>query len=199
MAVQADGGAGNDTLTGAEEQDTFFGGADNDTLTGGGGNDLLDGQDGDDKLLARDGVGDLARGGPGIDFAKVDKADIVVDVEKVDRKKHGYKLDVHNHKDKVKYDRKKKRYYAYVKVESPKDTKGWLTLVTKKSYDADGYKVHPVVGKKKYRLHEDDEKRIKVYLAKGYKSYYKKGKIALVAQGYGTDGSWVSEKYSLKR
>ena len=199
MAVQADGGDGNDSLTGAEEQDTFFGGVGNDTLNGGGGNDLLDGQDGDDTLLARDGVGDLVRGGAGKDSAKVDKADIVVDVEKVDRKKHGYKIDVVNHKDEVKYDRKKKSHYAYVKLEAPKDAKGWLTLVTKKYYEADGYKVRPVVGKAKYRLDEGDDKRIKVYLAKGYKSYYKHGKITVVAEAYGKDGGWSSEKYSLKR
>ena len=199
MAVQADGGEGNDSLTGGEEQDTFFGGVGDDTLTGGGGNDLLDGQEGDDTLLARDGVGDLVRGGGGTDSAKVDKADIVVDVEKVDRKKHGYKIDVINHKYEVKYDRNKKRYYAYVKVEAPKDTKGWLTLVTKKYYDVDGYEYRIVLGKAKYDLDEGDEKRIKVYLAKGYKSYYKKGKIAVIAQAYSQDGGWASEGLSLKR
>jgi hypothetical protein len=199
MAVQADGGDGNDTLTGAEEQDTFFGGLGNDTMDGGGGNDLLDGQDGDDTILARDGVGDLVRGGTGTDSAKVDKSDIVVDVEKVDRKKHGYKVDVVNHKYEVKYDRKKKRYYAYVKLEAPKDAKGWLTLVTKKYYEVDGYEYRVVLGKAKYRLNEDDDKRIKVYLAKGYKSYYKKGKIAVVAQAYGHDGGWASEKFSLQK
>ena len=199
MAVLASGGDGNDTFTGAEEQDTFFGGLGNDTLTGGGGNDLLDGQEGDDTLLARDGVGDLARGGAGTDSAQIDKNDIVVDVEKVDRKKYGYKVDVVNGKAKVKYDRKKKRYYAYVKLEAPKDAKGWLTLVTKKHYRVDGYKVRPVIGKAKYRLDEGDDKRIKVYLAKGYKSYYKKGKIAVVAQAYGKDGGWASEKLSLRK
>jgi Ca2+-binding RTX toxin-like protein len=199
MAVQADGGDGNDNLKGAEEQDTFFGGLGDDTLDGGGGNDLLDGQDGDDTLLARDGVGDLVRGGAGIDSAKVDKSDIVVDVEKIDRKKHGYKVDVVNHKAEVKYDRKKKRYYAYVKLEAPKDAKGWLTVLTKKYYDVDGYKVRAVVGKAKYRLDEGEDKRIKVYLAKGYKSYYKHGKIAVVAQAYGNDGGWASESLSLKR
>jgi Ca2+-binding RTX toxin-like protein len=199
MAVLADGGDGNDSLTGAEEQDTFFGGLGNDTLDAGGGNDSLDGQDGDDTLLARDGVGDLVRGGTGTDSAKVDKVDIVVDVEKVDRKKHGYKVDVINHKAKVKYDRDKKRYYAYVKIEAPKDAKGWLTLVTKKWYYVDDYKVRSVVGKAKYSLDEGDEKRIKVYLYKGYKSYYKHGKIAVVAQAYGKDGSWASEKLSLQK
>jgi Ca2+-binding RTX toxin-like protein len=199
MAVLADGGDGNDSLTGAEEQDTFFGGLGNDTLDGGGGNDLLDGQDGDDTLLARDGVGDLVRGGSGIDSAKVDKADIVVDVEKVDRKKHGYKVDVINHKYEVKYDRNKKRYYAYVKVEGPKDSKGWLTLVTKKYYEVDGYEYRVVLGKAKYNIDEGEEKRIKVYLAKGYKSYYQRGKIAVKAQAYSTDGGWASESFSLKR
>ena len=201
MAVQANGGDGNDSLTGAEEQDTFFGGVGNDTLNGGGGNDLLDGQDGDDTLLARDGHGDLVRGGTGTDSAEIDKFDIVTDVEKVDRKKkYGYKIDVVNHKAEVKYDRNKKRYYAYVTIEAPKDSKGWLTLVTKKSYETyDGYDVRPVVAKAKYDLDEGDDKRIKVYLYKGYKAYYKNGKIAVVAQAYGKDGSWASEKLSLRR
>jgi Ca2+-binding RTX toxin-like protein len=193
MAVEADGGDGNDTLTGAEEQDTFFGGLGNDTLNGGGGNDLLDGQDGDDSLLARDGVGDLVRGGAGIDSAEIDKSDIVVDVEKVDRKKHGYKLDIVTDKAKVKYDRGKKRWYVYVKVEGPKDTKGWLTLVTKKYYKVDGIKYRLVLGKAKYSLDAGHEKRIKVYLGKRY------DKIAAVAQAYGTDGSWASERLSLRR
>ena len=63
----------------------------------------------------------------------------------------------------------------------------------------DGYEVRLVLGKAKYDLDEGDEKRIKVYLAKGYKSYYKKGKIAVVAQAYSQDGGWASEKFSLKR
>jgi Ca2+-binding RTX toxin-like protein len=199
MAVQADGGDGNDSLTGAEEQDTFFGGAGNDTLNGGGGNDLLDGQDGDDTVLARDGVGDLVRGGAGIDSAEVDKSDIVTDVEKIDRKKHGYKVDVINHKAESKYDRGKKRWYVYVKVEAPNDAKGWLTLVTKKYYEYEGYKVRAVLGKAKYDLDAGEEKRIKVYLAKGYSAYYKHGKIAVIAEAYGKDGGWASEKLSLRR
>jgi Ca2+-binding RTX toxin-like protein len=201
MAVQANAGDGNDSLTGGEEQDTFFGGLGNDTMDGGGGNDLLDGQDGDDTLLARDGIGDLVRGGTGTDSAQIDKFDIVTDVEKVDRqKKYGYRVDVVGHKAEVKYDRKKKRYYAYVKLEAPKDAEGWLTLVTKKYYETyDGYEVRPVVGKAKYDLEAGDEERVKVYLAKGYKAYYKKGKIAVLAQAYGKDGSWGSEKYSLRR
>src|SRR6185436_3704683 len=84
LAVLADGGDGNDTLTGAAEADTFFGGAGNDTLTGGGGPDLLDGQDGNDNLLARDGAGDLVRGGLGTDSAQADRVDVVSDVENVD-------------------------------------------------------------------------------------------------------------------
>ena len=134
------------------------------------------------------------------DSAQIDKFDIHVDVETVDRKKYGYKIDVINHKAEVKYDRKKKRYYAYVKLEAPKDAKGWLTLVTKKYYETyDGYKVRPVIGKAKYNLEAGDDKRIKVYLSKGFKAYYKKGKIAVIAQSYGKDGSWGGEKLSLKR
>src|SRR5439155_15373215 len=72
LLVAADGGPGNDTLTGSEETDTLVGGPGNDSLTGGGGSDLLDGQDGDDQLFARDGHGDLVRGGTGTDSAQTD-------------------------------------------------------------------------------------------------------------------------------
>jgi Ca2+-binding RTX toxin-like protein len=86
LAVTADAGAGNDTLTGAEETDTFSGGTGNDTLTGGNAADLLDGQDGDDALRARDGQGDLLRGGQGTDSAQTDLpgVDVVDAVESVD-------------------------------------------------------------------------------------------------------------------
>ena len=203
MAVQADGGDGNDTMTGGDEQDTFFGGLGNDTLTGGGANDLLDGQDGDDKLLARDGFGDLVRGGAGTDSAEIDKKiDIVVDVEKVDTKKYdGYKVDIEGGKAEVKYDRKG-RPYAYVKMECPggeDGCKGWLTLVSKKWYTIDGHKYRVALGHAKYRLDGGEEKRIKVYLSKYVKSYYKHGKIAVFASAYGSDGSYAWEKYSLKR
>jgi Ca2+-binding RTX toxin-like protein len=65
LAVNANGGSGNDRLVGAEEADSFFGGAGDDVLDGGLGADLLDGQDGNDTLQARDGAGDLVRGGAG--------------------------------------------------------------------------------------------------------------------------------------
>jgi Ca2+-binding RTX toxin-like protein len=73
MTVAADGGAGNDELSGAGEVDSFFGGSGNDLLTGGAGSDLLDGQEGEDRMLARDGIGDLVRGGAGNDSAQTDR------------------------------------------------------------------------------------------------------------------------------
>jgi Ca2+-binding RTX toxin-like protein len=86
LLVTADGGSGNDLLSGADEADSFVGGTGNDTLTGGGGSDLLDGQDGDDRLLARDGHGDLVRGGTGTDSAQTDAltVDAVDGVETID-------------------------------------------------------------------------------------------------------------------
>jgi Ca2+-binding RTX toxin-like protein len=73
MTVAADGGAGDDELSGADEVDSFFGGPGNDLLTGGAGSDLLDGQEGDDRMSARDGAGDLVRGGSGTDSAQTDQ------------------------------------------------------------------------------------------------------------------------------
>jgi Ca2+-binding RTX toxin-like protein len=86
LLVTADGGSGNDSLTGAEEADSLVGGAGKDTLNGAQGSDLLDGQDGDDQLFARDGHGDLVRGGTGNDSAQTDAltVDAVDGVEKID-------------------------------------------------------------------------------------------------------------------
>ena len=86
MTVAADGGAGNDELSGAGEADSFFGGSGNDVLTGGAGSDLLDGQEGDDHLFARDGAGDLVRGGTGTDSAQTDEVtvDAIDGVETLD-------------------------------------------------------------------------------------------------------------------
>ena len=86
LPVTANGGPGNDSLTGAEEADSFFGGTGNDTLTGGPGSDVLDGQDGDDQLRARDGQGDLVRGGAGTDSAEIDAltVELVDGVETID-------------------------------------------------------------------------------------------------------------------
>lgn len=76
LLVIADGGPGNDELSGANEADSFFGGSGNDMLTGGGGSDLLDGGEGDDRLFARDGAGDLVRGGVGTDSAQTDQVTV---------------------------------------------------------------------------------------------------------------------------
>jgi Ca2+-binding RTX toxin-like protein len=76
LPVVADGGAGNDELSGANEADSFFGGSGNDMLTGGGGSDLLVGGEGNDRLLARVGAGDLVRGGVGTDSAQTDQVTV---------------------------------------------------------------------------------------------------------------------------
>jgi Ca2+-binding RTX toxin-like protein len=76
LVVAADGGAGNDELSGDNEADSFFGGSGNDMIRGGRGSDLLDGNEGDDRLLARDGAGDLVRGGVGSDSAQTDPVTI---------------------------------------------------------------------------------------------------------------------------
>jgi Ca2+-binding RTX toxin-like protein len=75
-AVQIDGGAGSDVITGGSGSDfldgrggndTLSGLAGNDTLTGGGGADRLDGGAGNDRLYGRGSSKDVLTGGPGND------------------------------------------------------------------------------------------------------------------------------------
>jgi Ca2+-binding RTX toxin-like protein len=83
LGVLADGGPGDDELTGAEEEDFFLGGTGNDTIQLGGGEDLVNGQEGDDRLFARDGESDVVNGGPDQDSALTDTfaIDVVSEVE----------------------------------------------------------------------------------------------------------------------
>jgi Ca2+-binding RTX toxin-like protein len=166
LAVLADGGDGNDGLTGASEADTFFGGAGDDTVDGGLGPDLLDGQSGNDRLLARDGTGDLVRGGADADFAKVDKVDIVDGVEDIDRPKHirrGY-AHLYRHHAKVH------RGYAKVWLKGAHGgSEGKLWLYTAKKYKVGGKYTRIYLGAVRYDLGGGEKKRYSVRLAKGTK------------------------------
>jgi Ca2+-binding RTX toxin-like protein len=88
LALIADGGAGDDRLTGGDASDTLTGGTGDDQLEGGAGTDVVDGGEGQDSLALRDGEADVGRGGPGTDSAVADAPGldtIVADVERVER------------------------------------------------------------------------------------------------------------------
>jgi hypothetical protein len=73
----ADGGPGNDELTGVEGMDNFNGGPGDDVIHGGGGDDRLRGGEGRDQLVAGTGA-DRVNGGPGQDRLELDGPDFAV-------------------------------------------------------------------------------------------------------------------------
>lgn len=133
-----------------------------------GSAELLDvrGQGGNDKLLARDGTGDLVRGGSDVDFAKVDKVDIVDGVEDIDRPKHvrrGY-AHLYRHDAKV--------HHGYAKVwlkGAHGGSEGKLWLYTAKKHKVGGKYTRIYLGAVKYDLDGGEKKRYSVRLAKGTK------------------------------
>jgi hypothetical protein len=182
LAVLADGGDGNDALTGASEADTFFGGAGDDTLDGGLGPDLLDGQSGNDRLLARDGTGDLVRGGPDADFAKVDKVDIVDGVEQIDRPAHKPRGYAHLYKHKAKV------HHGYAKVwlkGARGGSEGKLWLYTAKRYEVGGKYTRIYLGAVKYDLDGGEKKRYSVRLSKTAKYLVKHDRLKTWASAGG--------------
>jgi Ca2+-binding RTX toxin-like protein len=186
LAVLADGGDGNDTLSGAGEADTFFGGAGNDSLTGGGGPDALDGQDGNDNLLARDNVGDLVRGGLGTDSAQVDRVDVVSDVESVDAPAPADKNEVSVETRNAIVRNAHGRYTTKVKLACENtgtgDCEGRLTILTKKSYNLFGIRTPLVLASKRYDIAAGHSKTLTVRLPNGVKQLAKRHKIEAVAQ-----------------
>jgi Ca2+-binding RTX toxin-like protein len=195
LAVIADGGAGNDGFTGAEEADNFFGGLGNDTLNGGAGPDLLDGQDDNDSLLARDGLGDLVRGGAGTDSAQTDAIDIVDGVESndtVNSDTSATPIDVTKRKLKIRFDRRNRASVRIPVKCSDAETggcEGRITLLSRRSFNVAGNRVKLVLGSKPFDLDRGETKRIKVNLPKGIRKLAKKRKIAVNVQSSTRDAA----------
>lgn len=78
------GDAGDDKILGGAGNDVIDGGADNDYLSGGPGMDVIRGGAGNDHINAVDfHPGDMIDGGDGEDYARVDPGDHVINVEHV--------------------------------------------------------------------------------------------------------------------
>jgi hypothetical protein len=71
IALDLDGGDGNDVIVGGDGADLLGGGGGNDTITGFRGADTMNGNDGDDVLIWNNGDGsDVMEGGAGTDTAR---------------------------------------------------------------------------------------------------------------------------------
>ena len=189
LAVVAEGGSGNDTLTGADEQDTFLGGAGNDTLTGGGGPDLLDGQDGDDSLFARDNTGDLVRGGIGTDSAQADHArtDAIDGVETIDRPAPADETatPVRILGKQFAVRRNGRRATTRIRMLCPATEAGGcngrITLLSQKTFRIAGVKVRIQLGSARFNLDPGEAKRVTVRLPRGIRALARNKKIGVVA------------------
>jgi Ca2+-binding RTX toxin-like protein len=195
LAVTADAGAGNDTLTGAEETDTFSGGTGNDTLTGGNGPDLLDGQEGDDALRARDGQVDLARGGAGTDSAQTDAAgiDVTDSVESLDAvvvtpppaadaKATAARVRSRTAAVKIRRGRATTRLSIECPAAEAGGCIGTVTLTTAKTVKIGSQRVVAVLGSARYSLKAGQRKTVTVSLPKGVRKLAVKRAIAARAQ-----------------
>jgi Ca2+-binding RTX toxin-like protein len=68
-----DGNRGRDAISGGHGHDVVSGGRANDTVRSGEGHDTISGNNGNDRLYARDGLHDTVKGGPGFDYAHLDR------------------------------------------------------------------------------------------------------------------------------
>ena len=195
LAVTADGGTGNDTLTGADEADTFSGGAGDDTLTGGTGPDSLDGQDGNDTLRARDSQGDLVRGGNGTDSAQTDQTtvDAISGVESLDAlpSAGGQPADTKATAAVVRTRRatiaiRRGRASTRLSIACPAAEAGGctgiVTLVSAKPVRIGSARVVAVLGSARYTLRAGQSKTLTIALPKGVKRLAVKRAIAARAQ-----------------
>jgi Ca2+-binding RTX toxin-like protein len=191
LAVLADGGAGNDALTGAEEPDTFLGGAGNDTLTGGAGPDLLDGQEGDDSVLARDTAGDLVRGGLGTDSAQADRIDAIDGIERLDVppaadvtatavKVVSRRADVRNRR-------------ARLALECPAveagGCKGTIAVLSRQTFRVKGNRVRIVLATARFDIAAGRRERVTVRLSRNAKRLARQRRLPVVVQTASRDAA----------
>jgi len=195
LAVTADGGTGNDVLTGAEEADTFSGGSGDDTITGGNGPDLLDGQDGNDVLRARDGQSDLLRGGAGADSAQTDAAgvDAADSVESIDApvvttpppadtKATAARVRTGKAAVAIRRGKASTRLALECPAAEAGGCVGTVTLITAKPVRIGSQRVIAVLGSARYSLRAGQRKTVKVALPKGARKLAVKRAIAARAQ-----------------
>jgi len=191
ISVVADGGSGNDALTGGDESDTFFGGLGDDWLDPGAGiGDAVDGQAGNDTLKVRDGFADLARGGAGTDNATADREDVLVDVETADVPPAPPAADTTGTAARVTTKRvtsklKKGVYTAKIRVSCPASEaggcNGTLVLQTARTVSLGGTRFHAIVASKRYTLRSGQAQTLKVKLPKGVRALSRRGTLSLNA------------------
>ena len=189
LLVAADGGSGDDTLTGAQEADSFFGDSGDDTLDPGPGSDLADGGADDDQLRSRDGEGDLVRGGTGTDTARTDSVDVdVIDgVENLDATPLPEPPPAGDTKallpelGKVKADRKQRKLVARVPLSCPAAEAGGclttVTLETAKAVRLGKVRAPVVLGSSSVEIDGGDRATVRVRLARGTAGLANRGKL----------------------
>jgi Ca2+-binding RTX toxin-like protein len=189
LLVAADGDSGNDTLTGAEEADSFSGDSGSDTLDPGRGSDLADGGVDDDQLSTRDGVGDLVRGGAGMDSARTDSVnvDVTSGVEDVDATPLPEPPPAGDTKallpelGKVKAVRDHRKLVARVPLSCPAAEAGGcrttVTLETAKAVRLGKVRAVLVLGSKGVDLDPGEQSTVTVRLARGAAGLAKHGKL----------------------
>ena len=198
MLVLADGGTGDDDLTGAEESDQFAGGIGDDLLTPGGGSDLADAGDGDDQLFARDGATDLVRGGAGADIAETDSiaVDFTEGVEKVDATPLPPAADTSAELPvlgKAHVRRQGRHLVADLPLTCPAAEAGGcratVTLETAKAVRLGKVRTRLVLGSKTVQLTPGAESVASVRLADGVDELAKRGRLQVRARLASTDAA----------
>jgi Ca2+-binding RTX toxin-like protein len=203
IAVVADGGAGNDTLTGADEPDTFFGGSGDDVLDTGAGNDVADGGDGNDRLTIRDGAGDLARGGAGADWASADAITVdavAPDVETVERPAVVTPPAPAAGAPTVAKTARVRKGTASLRVSCPAGTTGCtgtVTLLSAKAIKAGRFNAQLVLGRKTVTLKAGETKTVKLKLASGTARLAKRNKLTVTARVFSKVAGERSSKVAL--
>jgi Ca2+-binding RTX toxin-like protein len=154
---------------------------------------LADGGSGNDRIEVRNGAADSADGGSGADTAIVDRADVVSDVESVDRPPRSRASIVGKPRLVFRNDRPIAVFSLRVPAGAESASTGVLRLSTAKAIRIGGVKVRVELGTRRFNVSPGETDKVRVKLPGKARSLAKNRKLRVHAVASSQEGGSLTE------
>jgi Ca2+-binding RTX toxin-like protein len=142
---------------------------------------LADGGSGDDRIEVRNRAADFADGGSGTDSATVDRADVVSNVESIDRPRRSVAKIVGKPRLVIRNGRPLAVFSVRTPAGAESASTGVLRLSTAKAIRIGGLKLRADLGSRRFDVAPGETDKVKVWLPAEARSLAKRGKLKVRA------------------
>jgi hypothetical protein len=142
---------------------------------------LADGGSGNDRIEVRNRAADFADGGSGTDSATVDRADVVSNVESIDRPRRSVAKIVGKPRLVIRNGRPLAVFSVRTPASPESASTGVLRLTTAKAIRIGGLKLRADLGSRRFDVAPGETDKVKVWLPAEARSLAKRGKLKVRA------------------